>query len=959
MKKIIFSLLLLACPILRGVGQSFPLVKYTTREGLGNSIVYRVYQDKKGLLWLSTDNGLTRYDGQHFKNFTTRDGLRASYIFGLTESDTSMLISTFGGGIQFSDGSVIDSAASLSPEIEYPISLLYHDNAVWTIDRNLRLFRITAEGKEQLSGTTYETAKSVNSVGVSRLGITACSYGLFVYDTTQQRLRKLDFDWGLSDNVYVQWFLEISPDKWLVSANDLYIVDMITKKARIILRGNFLYGSRNLLACRDGSYLAAENTGTLWRFNADFTHHEKILEGVVINDMYEDTAGGIWLGTHGQGLWHIPTLHARHFPLDGLLSPSITYSQRYKGAVITSLNKPIILADPIRTTNLRNTNIPTKLQPGITVYLESEKDETILGTLHGLVRVYEDRADSLSFGFPQSAILQNTDGSLWSGARTGLYKISRLMTDYTAISFFKDKIVRALAHDGLAQVWVGTNSGLFVLQPESSSEDMPFQTFFHGIDVTALYFDAGRNMIWVGTHDGLFQIDSSYRIKSVYPEVRVQSILCDKRNHLWAGTSSGEIYYDDNRYELFAEKEGIPGNLLRHAYDPEKDMLYVLSSSGVSTLKLDHFLNKRSQSQPVLFITDQIIDGKRRNGATVLQNLPASTQAISLAFANSYFQNTELWNLYYRILPQPWVNAGKTRELRFFELPPGEGRIEIKLRDDINGRESAVLALPYIIDIPLFQKTWFVWGIALACSWVGVGLTVVLMRAATQRKQRKLLARQRKIELEQKVLHNMLNPHFLNNAVNSIQVFVTRNDQRKTLSYLAKFARLMRVNLELLEKSSISLEKEIHNIELYLEFEVLRFEGRLRYQIEIDPELNSSKLKVPSLVLQPFVENAIWHGILPKEKGGEVKIHIKKGMKGLSILVEDDGIGLEESRKRKHVTPEKISRGLNLIRDRFEILNQRQLGHSFSIHDRNTLHNREGTLVHIELPLFFDSETTS
>jgi ligand-binding sensor domain-containing protein len=936
-KRFVFIFILFGCPALRGDGQSFPVVKYSTREGLGHSIVYRVYQDKKGLLWLSTDNGLTRYDGQHFENFTTRDGLRASYIFGLAENDTSMLISTFGGGIQFLNGSVIDSAASLAPEIEYPISLLYHDNAVWTIDRNLRLFRITPEGKEQLSGTTIETAKSVNSVGVSRLGITVCSYGLFVYDTVQRKLRELDFEWGNSKGAYVQWFLELSHDKWLVSANDLYIVDVVTKKTRIVLRGNFLFGARNLLACRDGSFLAAENTGTLWRFNTDFTYKEKILEGVVINDMYEDTAGGIWLGTHGQGLWHIPTLHARHFTLDGLLSPSITFSQRHGGAVITSLNKSILLVDSTRTSNLGNTNIPIKLQPGIIVYSESGRDETILGTLGGLVHFHEDGADSLSFGFPQSAILTNEDGSLWSGARTGLYKVNPRLTDYTAVSFFKSKIVRALAHDELTNVWIGTSSGLFVLKPESKPEDKPFQIFFKGNDVTALHFDAGRNVIWVGTHNGLFQIDRSYQIKSVYPQVRVQSILCDKRNHLWAGSSSGEIYYDGNRYELFTTKEGIPGNILRHAYDPEKDVLYVLSSSGVSALKLDHFLNNRSQSQPVLFITDQIIDGKRRTGAKVLQNLPASTQAISLAFANSYFQNTELWNLYYRILPQPWVNAGKTRELRFFELPPGEGQIEIKLRDDINARESTVLALPYIIDIPLFQKTGFVWGIALTCSLVGIGLTGVLMRTAAQRKQRKLLARQRKIELEQKVLHNMLNPHFLNNAVNSIQVFVTRNDQRKTLGYLAKFARLMRVNIELLEKSVITLEKEIHNIELYLTFEQLRLDGKLEYEINLAKDIHPMQLKVPSLVLQPFVENAIWHGILPKESSGKVTVA---------------GIGLEASLAQPKSNPDKVSKGVSLIRERFELLNQQNRGYSFTIEDKKNQHPPgQGTLVRIHIPV--------
>lgn len=938
------------CSALWAQAQSFPMVQYATREGLGNSIVYRVYQDKKGLLWLSTDNGLTRFDGQHFKNFTARDGLRASYIFGLTENDTSMLISTFGGGIQFLKGAQIDSVASIAPEVAYPISVLHHDNTLWIIDRKLALFRTTARGTQRLSGTTYATAKNVNTIRVSSLGLTACSYGLFVYDSVRQQLREVDIDWGNPPNVYVQWFVELPGQKMLVSANSLFVVDLITRKATNILDGHFRYGSRNLLACRDGSFLAAENTGVLWRFSQDLTRQEKILEGVVINDLYQDTEGGIWLGTHGQGLWHLPTMHARHFPISGLLSPAISFSRTDGCAVVTSLNKPMLLVDSARVRLAGQARVPAVVQPGIVAITETASGQINLATLHGLVRMRGNRADSLSFGFPPTTLLSNADGSLWSGARTGLYHINPALTAYTPWRFFNNKIVRALTRDDANTVWAGTSDGLFPVP--RTPEAIPTTSFFKGQDITALFFDSARHVIWVGTHNGLFQLSAAHTVTEKYPNVRVHAITSDLRNHIWIATSQGEVYYDGQRLELFTEKEGIPSELLSHAYDPDRDLLYMLSPTGISLLHVGQFLADRTPAEPVLVVTDQTVDGQRAKDISALQKLPAHTQAITLSLASSYLQNTAHWNLYYRIHEQAWVNAGKTRELRFFELPPGTGRIEIKLRDDINARESTVLALPYAIEVPFFRKPFFVWSVALAAVLAGVGLTVVSMRAVAARKQRKLLGQQRRIELEQKVLRNMLNPHFLNNAVNSIQVFVTRNDQRKTLGYLAKFARLMRVNIELLEKSMITLEKELQNIELYLAFEQLRFDGKLEYEIRVSPDIAAAQITVPSLVLQPFVENAIWHGILPHEKGGKVTVLVHREHNVLLLEIDDDGIGLEAARARPKPNPDKVSKGMSLIRERFDLLNQQQPGYFFSIEDKRTTNaNQQGTRVSIRLPM--------
>jgi sensor histidine kinase YesM len=163
----------------------------------------------------------------------------------------------------------------------------------------------------------------------------------------------------------------------------------------------------------------------------------------------------------------------------------------------------------------------------------------------------------------------------------------------------------------------------------------------------------------------------------------------------------------------------------------------------------------------------------------------------------------------------------------------------------------------------------------------------------------------------------------------------------------------MRINLELLEQSLVTLEKELQNIELYLEFEVLRSEGKLTYSIDVSSEIDSTKLKVPSLVLQPFVENAIWHGILPKETNGHVALVIKRNNQLLHISVVDDGVGLEASRKAKNaLLSPKPSRGMSIIHDRFSLLNHRHPGHYFTVQDRKSDDTSPaGVVVEITLPV--------
>lgn len=185
----------------------------------------------------------------------------------------------------------------------------------------------------------------------------------------------------------------------------------------------------------------------------------------------------------------------------------------------------------------------------------------------------------------------------------------------------------------------------------------------------------------------------------------------------------------------------------------------------------------------------------------------------------------------------------------------------------------------------------------------------------------KNLITQQLLELRSSALRAQMNPHFTYNALNSIQSLIASDDMEKASIYLAEFSNLMRMALEASSKELVTLEEEIDIVKHYLLLEKLRFKEKFIYTIDIEPNIALKKIEVPPMIIQPFVENAIIHGLLPKQKPGKVSIRITQNDGALSILVIDDGIGVNQAAKKK--IPGATSRGLEITRSRIHLLDKR------------------------------------
>jgi LytS/YehU family sensor histidine kinase len=168
-----------------------------------------------------------------------------------------------------------------------------------------------------------------------------------------------------------------------------------------------------------------------------------------------------------------------------------------------------------------------------------------------------------------------------------------------------------------------------------------------------------------------------------------------------------------------------------------------------------------------------------------------------------------------------------------------------------------------------------------------------------------------------------MNPHFIFNALNSVNSFIASNDERTANKYLSDFSYLMRAVLENSEEDFIPLEKEIELLELYTKLEHFRFQDKFDYNIEVSDEVIVSEYKIPPMLLQPYIENAVWHGLRYKSEKGFLDISIdKKGTKEISITIADDGIGRDRSKSLKTANQQKQkSKGMGNIKKRVAILN--------------------------------------
>jgi hypothetical protein len=277
-----------------------------------------------------------------------------------------------------------------------------------------------------------------------------------------------------------------------------------------------------------------------------------------------------------------------------------------------------------------------------------------------------------------------------------------------------------------------------------------------------------------------------------------------------------------------------------------------------------------------------------------------------------------------------WNVAGADRRANYFNVPPGNYVFRVRAVNAYGKwAEKAV-------SIEIVPAWWSRWWFRIAVIVAAIASIYFLIRWRLQVKYRLQMERTEKetelsrlqhrtAQLEMHALRAQMNPHFLFNSLNSINRFIIQNNSEQASGYLTKFSRLMRLILQNSQYELIPLENELEALKLYLELEAVRFDHHFTYSIKVDDDLDVSALKVPPLIIQPYAENAIWHGLMHKEEKGKLLIELREEGDYLVCSITDDGIGRKKAAelKSKSASTHK-SMGMKITADRIASMKQRK-----------------------------------
>ncbi|MBL4708933.1 MAG: histidine kinase [Flavobacteriales bacterium] len=431
--------------------------------------------------------------------------------------------------------------------------------------------------------------------------------------------------------------------------------------------------------------------------------------------------------------------------------------------------------------------------------------------------------------------------------------------------------------------------------------------------------------------------------------------LIDLDKMIYLSSNKGILKYEraTKAKDWIKTSDGLPSNrIVDIAY--YKDSIYALTSNGLAVFSVDY--SYKNTIAPLVGIQAISVNDKDR---LVLDRYELSYEknTIELSYTGVANRSRGSFNFLYRLngLDSTWrLRSSTEKTVRFNALPPGVYEFQLKVRNE-DGVESVLESVQFYIDQAYYQKWWFYSLMVILIVFLVSGVFLIRIRVLNRRNA--LIADKKEIEKQLSLsqltaLRSQMNPHFIFNALNSIQDYIINNNKELASDYLGLFADLMRKYLLFSNREEISLEEEVESLQMYLDLEQVRFEDSLQCELKLDPKLDVVGTKLPVMLVQPFVENALKHGLLHKKKNRLLKVEFKKRNKGMEILIQDNGVGraasaqINKLRNKSHQ-----SFASSAIQQRVELLNKQRSFHiSIQYSDlEDQFGKAEGTLVRIRL----------
>ena len=925
--------------------QQYIYQHFTTADGLPSSEVYHVFQDSKGYIWFATDNGVSRYNGYEFENFDVNDGLPVN--------STSEIYEDFKGRIWF---------IGMNRMLSY-----YNNKQISEYKYSKKLFAYFNKGQVPLKSSFFvdpieniyisiakeglyviNTKGDIMKVDSLNTGVTIfnrfnertlASFNyyspiikeLWLYNPETVTKMKLDLTpKGIPRHIFTlklgaeEYLFSINEKIFLINANKVSLLKVMKKPIQYLSLDNH---NKIWLCYKDGGIDCFENIKL-----SDLTK-KHFLKNENTSSVMQDQNQGLWFTTLNKGVYYVPSSEFINYNTeDGLVSNDISCIARDKTTMWLGYNTSYV--NRIST----DKKILSRIRIGEVGTIKSIVADTIskivyVGTpdwiysLYGnsIVKTLKNNHSKINpKKIGQTYFNTNNlclfDSALWICGGYAFIKIKndKVIFDSSRDNNFLRRVNKLFFSDSI--IWIAAEDGLYKMENNKIEVSNISKSALNIriIDIIKKY-----NTLFLATKGrGILVFDKSLK------QIMKIDGLCDNNiscillrdSILWSGSAHGlcktELTIRNDKIKI-GKTTRIP-ELARHEIRQIlgwRDSLYLATDKGLIVYSLQN-TDTCNNSIPI-YITDLKSNDIKQSLQSNI-NLTHSQNNLQIRFEALFYKDPASIQYKYKLigLDKNWIKT-TNREARYYYLPPGEYTFIVKAQN-YNGEVSVNQANVTFKIVPaIWQTIHFKIGLSL----IIFPLLILFYQIKIHSTKQKAFLRKNMYTYMMKALIGQMNPHFIFNTLNSINNYILTNEKKAASIYLVRFSKLIRRILNNSRQIYVPLADEIEALKLYIEIEAMRLKNKFEYSVEYAKDLDINSTRIPCLLIQPFIENSIWHGIQPSSRHGILKIFIKQDTEALIIEITDNGIGRKKSLLNSNMHND-ISLGTRITNNRFDLLSK-------------------------------------
>ncbi len=1002
----LFYFFFLSKPVEGQKVEALDLVQIDISDGLSENIVISLHEDREGYIWVGTYDGLNKFDGYYFKTyreeFLNNPNASNNRFYEIRENSEGKL------WLYKDEGSYL-----FDPYTEKVIDYKTAKDATFNFIRNAEGEPISYDASLLL----FLEEEHVRIIGSlqgekDRLCLMTNNGGLIIYEERNKEFQyyKPETEKGRNFLSYCLVGTEIwvgSKDghllKFDLSTNSYSDIHNELSNQKVII--NVLYHDKNFhkvwiatqnngLICYDylskvwtnydvkvpgKNALTSETVVSLIRDSRDVLWLGTEQHGLLVHDPYQkkfkaidpdrynidfdirmprkimgDSYGNIWIGSNNLGLWKY---NVNEDELD-LITKETNPSFMQDNSAIQLLSDENKLYIGHNGSGLDVIDIPTmtllekiplisqdiRLRSGTVIWniFKDELNRIWVGTRSSGIYIIDKEEILHLHSFNTNlthneiqTIDQGNDGEIIVSTRLGgIYEWREEQKNFFK-KFPKDSTIlapKSVSMDKEGFLWIGTDGkGLFILDKEYNLvAKANVENKMLGSDVTCSFIEDDNGTMWVSTNFGLSKIDFN-----------------SKSNHLSQSHFS--------KYDGLLSDEFMTG-----AYYKTGGTLWMGNISGINYFDADN-LGINPHKPKVRISNVEVYRNEIETDTSInylsYLNLKRGEKSLSIEFNTLGYTVPENTLYSYRLkgYDDSWSAPNKRTFISYTNLEPGNYQFEVKAANYDGLWNDEATTLNFRVRSIFLESKLF--RIILLLGLFSLALLFYRFRVKQIREKVKLTNRYNKdlSQMEMKALRAQINPHFLFNTLNSINNYILQNEGDIASHYLVKFSQLMRIILSNSESSFITLEDEMNALNLYIELEGMRFANNFDYFLNVDPNINTEHNRIPPMLLQPFVENAIWHGLMHNDGDNCLEIDISPYKDLIKVSIKDNGIGRAAAQTIRNESIKRKSYGMDITKKRIELINK---VHNYSdyyssvevidlVDDEG---KAEGTIVNVYIP---------